>query len=116
MYFFNARVRSPLTRAFFYFNNNPINTNSQVSTMQDANTTQETDTTQETSDINLATYIRQIKGIHMAGYYHTGDQLHIRFNITAEQLAKFSEEYLNSQFAGYDATKRGFLRLLKPRR
>ena len=70
---------------------------------------------QDTSDLNVAAFIKRVKDIPTAGHYFAGDQLRIRFRITADQLAAFKEEYLNSVFMLYDATKRNFLRLLKKR-
>lgn len=67
----------------------------------------------ETSDINVATFIRFVKNIETAGHRFVGDQLRIRFRIRPEELRRYTEEYLNSHFALYDATKRNFLRLLK---
>lgn len=68
---------------------------------------------QETSDINVATFIKFVKGVDTAGHRFVGEQLRIKFRITDEQMAEFKEEYLNSQYALYDATKRNLLRLLK---
>ena len=68
---------------------------------------------QKTSDINLATFIKEVKGIDAAGHFFVGRQLSIRFDITKEQMDEFSNEYINSIFARCDATRRNFLRLLK---
>jgi hypothetical protein len=68
---------------------------------------------QETSDINVATFIKFVKGVDTAGHRFVGEQLRIKFRVTEDQMAAFKEEYLNSQFALYDATKRNLLRLLK---
>lgn len=67
----------------------------------------------ETPDINLATFIKATKGISTAGHYFKGEQLVIQFPITKDEGRKYKEEYLNSPFAMYDATKRNFLQLLK---
>lgn len=67
----------------------------------------------DTADINLATFVKVVKKIDTAGHYFKGNQLWVRFDITDEQMSEFKEEYLNSIFAMYDATKRNFLRLLK---
>jgi len=67
----------------------------------------------ETPDINLVTYIKAIKGINTAGHYFKGDQLVIQFPITRNEGNMYREEYLNSPFAMYDATKRNVLQLLK---
>lgn len=67
----------------------------------------------ETADINLATFIKVIKGINTQGHYFKGTQLRVCFDITETQLAAFKEEYINSPFSNYDATRRNFLRLLK---
>lgn len=67
----------------------------------------------DTADMNLATFIKVVKKIDTAGHYFQGQQLWVRFDITEEQMSEFKEEYLNSVFAMYDATKRNFLRLLK---
>ena len=58
-----------------------------------------------TADINLATFIKVIKSIETKGHFFKGQQLWIRFHITEKQLASFKEEYLNSPFAFYDATR-----------
>lgn len=67
----------------------------------------------ETPDINLATFIKAVKGINTAGHYFKGDQLVIQFAIQKDEGSLYKEEYLNSPFAMYDATKRNFLQLLK---
>lgn len=67
----------------------------------------------DTADMNLATFIKVIKGIDTAGHHYIGEQLRIYFDITSQQMAEFTEEYLNSIYAVYDATRRNFLRLLK---
>lgn len=67
----------------------------------------------DTADMNLATFIKVIKGIDTAGHHYIGEQLRINFNLTTQQMADYTEEYLNSQYAVYDATRRNFLRLLK---
>ena len=74
---------------------------------------EEKNESQETSDINIATFIKFVKGVETCGYRFAGEQLRIRFKITEQQLIDFKEEYLNSPYALYDATKRNFLRLLK---
>jgi len=67
----------------------------------------------DTADINLATFIKVVKQIDTAGHYFKGNQLWVKYNITEAQMSEFKEEYLNSVYAMYDATKRNFLRLLK---
>jgi hypothetical protein len=69
--------------------------------------------TQDTSDINLATFIQEVKNIESAGHYFKGKQLWIRFDITQEDMQNYSHEYINSIHARCDATRRNFLRLLK---
>lgn len=69
--------------------------------------------TQETSDINLATFIKEVKGVDAAGHFFRGHQLWIRFAITKEAMQTYSNEYINSVHARCDATRRNFLRLLK---
>lgn len=66
-----------------------------------------------TSNINLATFIEQVKGIKHTGHRYKGKQLLIEFEITPEDGRKYEEEYLTSPYAGYDATKRTFIQLLK---
>lgn len=66
-----------------------------------------------TSNINLATFIEQVKGIRHTTHMYRGKQLLIEFEITPDQGRTFEEEYLTSPFAGYDATKRTFIQLLK---
>jgi hypothetical protein len=66
-----------------------------------------------TSNINLATYIEEVKGIRHTRHRYKGRQLLIEFDITADEARKYEEEYLTSPFAGYDATKRTFIQLLK---
>jgi hypothetical protein len=66
-----------------------------------------------TSNINLATYIEAIKGIKHTTHRYRGRQLLVEFDITPEDARKFEEEYLTSPYAGYDATKRTFIQLLK---
>ena len=67
----------------------------------------------ETPDINLATFMRSVKNISTAGHYFKGDQLIIQFPIPKAEGCQYKEEYLNSPFAMYDATKRNLLQLLK---
>lgn len=67
----------------------------------------------ETPDINLATFMRAVKNINTTGHYFKGDQLIVRFPVPKEEGYQYKEEYLNSPFAMYDATKRNFLQLLK---
>jgi SPX domain protein involved in polyphosphate accumulation len=74
---------------------------------------QSTETLPATADMNLATFIKVVKKIDTVGHYYTGDQLHIRFNITAAEMEAYTTEYLNSIFATYDSIRRNFLRLLK---
>lgn len=69
--------------------------------------------TQDTSDINIATFVKVVKGVETAGHYYKGSQLWIRFAISKEDMQRYKEEYINSVFSNYDATKRNFLRLLK---
>jgi len=67
----------------------------------------------ETSDMNLAAYMKVLKRISTAGHRINERQLLLQFDITPEELKQYKEEYINSAFADYDATKRNFLRLLK---
>ena len=67
----------------------------------------------ETSDINLATYIKVVKNIDIVGHRLNDRQLLISFPVTNEELQTYKEEYLNSLYAYYDATKRNFLHLAK---
>jgi hypothetical protein len=66
-----------------------------------------------TSDVNLATFIKVVKEIDSCGHYFEGKQLFLKFPITKEQMSQYKEEYINSIFSIYDATKRNYLRLLK---
>lgn len=68
---------------------------------------------QTTTDINLATYIKVVKSIDSCGHHFEERQLHLHFPVTKEQMSVFKEEYINSVFSVYDATKRNYLRLLK---
>lgn len=68
---------------------------------------------QEITDINLATFIKVVKGIPIAGTRFNGHQLIIEFNVNAEDLKAYEREYMNSTYADYDATKRNLVRLLK---
>lgn len=67
----------------------------------------------ETTDINLATYIKVVKGIDSCGHRFEGKQLFLKFPISQEEMSAYKEEYINSTFSIYDATKRNYLRLLK---
>jgi carotenoid cleavage dioxygenase-like enzyme len=69
--------------------------------------------TSETSDINLATFIKAVKNCNTAGHYFKGDQLVIKFHMSKEKMRHMREDYLNSPFANYDATKKNLLQLLK---
>lgn len=75
--------------------------------------TSKTPTEWPTSNMNLATYIERIKGIEHTRHYYNGRQLVVVFPITAEDGRRYEEDYLTSPFAGYDATKRTFIQLLK---
>lgn len=66
-----------------------------------------------TSDVNLATYIKIVKQTDSCGHHFEGRQLFLRFPISEEQMRTYKEEYINSIFSIYDATKRNYLRLLK---
>ena len=68
---------------------------------------------QMTTDINLATYIKVVKHVPLTRYYFNEKQLCIEFDVSLDDLNKYQEEYLNSQFADYDASKRNFMRLLR---
>jgi hypothetical protein len=68
---------------------------------------------QETTDINLATFIKVVKSVPIAGTHFNGHQLCISFNISAEDLKTYEQAYLNSPYADYDATKRNLVRMLK---
>jgi len=68
---------------------------------------------QATSDINLATFVNVVKEIETGGHYYKGSQLWVQFKITEEKMGRYKEEYINSVFSRYDATKRNLLRLLK---
>lgn len=70
-------------------------------------------TMQEITDINLATFIKVVKGIPLAGHRFNGHQLCLQFEIDAENLKLYEREYMNSTYADYDATKRNLVRLLK---
>lgn len=67
----------------------------------------------ETTDINLATFIKVVKGIDSCGHRFEGKQLFLRFPLTKAQMSEYKEEYINSVYSIYDATKRNYLRLLK---
>lgn len=69
--------------------------------------------TQDTPDINIATFIKEVKGKDTQGHYYKGSQLWVKFAITDEEMKRFKEDYINSIFSRYDATKRNLLRLLK---
>jgi hypothetical protein len=71
------------------------------------------DTLQATSDINLATFVNVVKEVETSGHYYKGSQLWVQFAITEEEMKSHKEEYINSVFSRYDATKRNLLRLLK---
>jgi hypothetical protein len=75
--------------------------------------TPEQEKIQETSDINLATFIQEVKGIESAGHSFRGKQLWVHFNISQEEMRNYSHEYITSVHAKCDATRRNFLRLLK---
>lgn len=70
-------------------------------------------TTQDTSDINLATFVKEVKGVDSAGHFFKGRQLWISFAITKDEMQRYSNEYINSVHARCDATRRNLLRLLK---
>ena len=80
---------------------------------QKAEKTEEKQKTQDTSDINLATFIKEVKDIASDGHRFQGKQLWIQFAISKEDMALYSNEYINSIHARCDATRRNFLRLLK---
>jgi hypothetical protein len=69
--------------------------------------------TQSTGDINLATYIKVIKGIDSCGHHFEGRQLLLRFPLTKDQIGQIREEYINSVFSVYDATRRNYWQLTK---
>jgi hypothetical protein len=68
---------------------------------------------QEITDINLATFIKVVKGIPIAETRFNDHQMCISFAINAADLKAYEQEYLNSTYADYDATKRNLVRMLK---
>lgn len=69
----------------------------------------------ETSDINIATYLKWVKKLSPSGHRYEGSQLLLRFDVAETEGELYKMEYINSEFSGYDATKRGFLKLLTRR-
>ena len=69
----------------------------------------------ETSNINLATFIKEVKKIPVAGHrYDERDRVIILFEgVDESQVDLWRHQYLNSPWATWDATKQGFLSLMK---
>lgn len=72
-----------------------------------------TNTIQSTPNINLATFIKEVKDVASSGHYFKGNQLWISFKITREEMQQYETEYINSIYSRYDATRQNFLHLLK---
>jgi hypothetical protein len=67
----------------------------------------------DTPDINIATFIVAVKRIKSKGHYYKGDQLRIKFDIPPEKFEEYTGDYINSDVALCDATRKNFLQLLK---
>ena len=70
-------------------------------------------TTFETTDLNLATFIKTVKGINSNNHFLRGRQLVIGFPLEAKDGRAARMEYINSPFAAYDANKRNYTQVLK---
>lgn len=68
----------------------------------------------ETNNINVATYIAEIKGHPFKHRFHE-KQLLLSFDIPDEDGHAYQEEYANSPYFSYDARKRHFTQLVKQR-
>ena len=66
----------------------------------------------ETPDLNLAVYIKAIKGHEVARHRKKGKTLIIGFAITREVMARYKEDYVNSEQALCDSVRRNFFHLL----
>lgn len=67
----------------------------------------------ETTDLNLATFIKTVKGVNSNKHYLRGRQLVICFPISGDDGRAARLEYINSPFAAYDANKRNYTQVLK---
>ena len=67
----------------------------------------------DTPDLNIATFILAVKRIKTKGHYYKGDQLRIKFDLTQEEFEEHKGDYINSEVALCDATRKNFLQLLK---
>jgi hypothetical protein len=67
----------------------------------------------ETHNIDLATYLRVVKNVESTGHYFKGTQLNIRFALSPEEGQQYLEDYLNSIFPVFAATRHNWLQLLK---
>ena len=66
---------------------------------------------EETKDLNLAVYIKGVKGKEFK-YRREGKTLYFRFAITKEEMARFKEDYINSQQAVCDSIRRNVFQIL----
>ena len=66
----------------------------------------------ETPDLNLAVYIRAIKGQEIARHRKRGKTLLISFAISKDTMARYKEDYVNSEQALCDSVRRNFFHLL----
>jgi len=67
----------------------------------------------QTTDLNLATFIKTVKGVNSTAHFLRGRQLVIEFPIAPEDGRQARMEYINSPFAAYDANKRNYTQVLK---
>jgi hypothetical protein len=68
----------------------------------------------ETTNINVATYIAELKNKTFKHRFNE-KQLVLIFDITESEAQEFTEEYGNSPYFSYDARKRHFTQLVKQR-
>lgn len=70
----------------------------------------------ETPDLDIAAYLKEVKGLPVVGHRFNGKQLLILFEITTEDFEVARQEYWNSIQARCDASRKNFLQILKDRR
>ena len=72
----------------------------------------------ETHDLNIATFIKEVKEVPTEGHVVRGGKVYIQFALSAAEFAEHQNDYWNSVHARCDSTRKNFLQLTKrsPRR
>jgi len=69
-----------------------------------------------TPDLNIAAYLKEVKGIPVAKSSFRGRQLLIHFEMSQPEFDQARQDYMNSNHARCDAARQNFLQILKDQR